>query len=97
MNSTWLKYVITTKNLGTKKYRLSNFAEAIRYLNDALKFIKEREKEEAEYIGQYVDNITEDTWVLLTEFKLEKNVRNINDYQAKRFAKWLANNQRNGK
>ena len=89
MNSTWLKYVITTKNLGTKKYRLSNFAEAIRYLNDALKFIKEREKEEARYIGQYVDNITEDTWVQVTEFKLEKGVRNINDYQAKRFAKWL--------
>lgn len=97
MNSTWLKYVITTKNLGTKKYRLSNFAEAIRYLNDALKFIKEREKEEAKYIGQYVDNITEDTWVQVTEFKLEKGVRNINDYQAKRFAKWLANNQINSK
>ena len=89
MNSTWLKYVITTKNLGNR-YRLSKFAEAIRYLNDALKFIKEREKEEAEYIGKYIDNITEDTWVQVTEFKLEKGVRNINDYQAKRFAKWLA-------
>ncbi len=92
MNSTWLKYVITTKNLGDERRRLGKFAEAIRYLNDALKFIKEREKEEAEYISKYVDRITEDTWVLLTEFKLEKRVRNINDYQAKRFAKWLINN-----
>ena len=92
MNSTWLKYVITTKNLGGYRNRLSHFAEAIRYLNDALKFIKEREKKEAKYISQYVREITDDTWVLLTEFKLEKGVRNMNDYQAKRFAKWLINN-----
>ena len=86
MNSAWLKYCITTQNLGNKG-RLSHFAETIRYLNDALKFIKKREQEEAKWLGQYVE-ITDDMWAALSDWKLEKGVRNINDYQAKRFAKW---------
>lgn len=87
MNSAWLKYVITTQHLGDARQRLGHYAEAIRYLNDALKFIKEREKEEAKWLSQYVD-ITDDMWAALSDWKLEKGVRNINNYQAKRFAKW---------
>lgn len=87
MNSTWLKYCITTQNLGDGKKRLTHFAETVRYLNKALKFVKEREEDEAKWLGQYVE-ITDDMWAALSEWKLEKNVRNINDYQAKRFAKW---------
>ena len=94
MNSTWLKYVITTKNIGSYNLKTSTFAQAIRYLNDALKYIKEREAEELTYLTKYVNNINDDTWVLLTEFKLEKNVRRMNDYQAKRFAKWLRINNK---
>lgn len=90
MNSTWLKYVITTQNLGSSRYRLSKFAETVRYLNDALKFVKEREIEEAKYLSQYVE-ITDDMWVALSEWKLAKGVRVINDYQAKRFAKFIKN------
>lgn len=89
MNSTWLKYVITTQNLGGR-HRLSHFAETVRYLNDALKFVKERETEEAKYLSQYVE-ITDDMWVALSEWKLSKGVRVINDYQAKRFAKFINN------
>ena len=86
MNSTWLKYCITTQNLGGNG-RLSHFADTIRYLNDALKFIKKREIEEAKWLSPYV-KITDDMWAVLSDWKLEKGVRNINDYQAKRFAKW---------
>lgn len=87
MNSAWLKYVITTQHLGDTRRRLGHYAEAVRYLNDALKFIKKREEEEAKWLGQYVE-ITDDMWASLSEWKLEKGVRSINDYQAKRFAKW---------
>ena len=87
MNSAWLKYVITTQHLGDTRRRLGHYAEAIRYLNDALKFIKKREEEEAKWLSQYVE-ITDDMWASLSEWKLEKGVRSINDYQAKRFAKW---------
>lgn len=87
MNSAWLKYVITTQHLGDTRRRLGHYAEAIRYLNDALKFIKKREEEEAKWLSQYV-TITDDMWASLSDWKLEKGVRGINDYQAKRFAKW---------
>lgn len=87
MNSAWLKYVITTQHLGDTRRRLGHYAEAIRYLNDALKFIKKREEEEAKWLSQYVE-ITDDMWASLSDWKLEKGVRSINDYQAKRFAKW---------
>lgn len=87
MNSAWLKYVITTQHLGDTRRRLGHYAEAIRYLNDALKFIKKREEEEAKWLSQYV-TITDDMWASLSDWKLEKGVRSINDYQAKRFAKW---------
>lgn len=87
MNSTWLKYVITTQNLGDGRRKLAHFANTIRYLNDALKFIKEREEEEAKWLSRYIE-ITDDMWAALSEWKLEKGVRSINDYQAKRFANY---------
>ena len=87
MNSTWLKYCITTQNLGCGRKRLTHFAETVRYLNKALKFVKEREEKETKWLSQYVE-ITDDMWAALSNWKLEKGVRNINNYQAKRFAKY---------
>lgn len=89
MNSTWLKYVITTQNLGGGRSRLSNFAETVRYLNKALAFVKKREATEREFLSVYVKDITDETWVALSEWKLATGVRKINDYQAKRFARSL--------
>lgn len=90
LNSVWIKYAITTQNLGYSG-RKGSFAEFIRFLNKALEFVREREKTELELISKYVPNIADDSeWpVKLSEWKLENNVRNINDYQAKRFAKTL--------
>ena len=90
MNSVWLRYVITTRNLGGYG-RMGQYAEVIRYLNKALDFVKEREIEEKGLIEQYYPALSSDPdWpVKLSEWKLEHNVRNITDYQAKRFAKTL--------
>lgn len=90
MNSVWLKYVITTRNLGGRG-RMSNFAEVARYLNKALDFVKKREKEERALIEKYYPALDEDPeWpAVLSEWKLQHGVRNITDYQAKRFAKTL--------
>lgn len=94
MNSVWLQYVITTRNLGGSG-RMNHFAEVIRYLNKALKFVREREKTELELIEKYVPCISSvsDWPVKLSEWKLALGVRNITDYQAKRFAKTLNNEQ----
>lgn len=89
MNSVWLKYVITTRNLGGRG-RMSHFAEVARYLNKALEFVKEREKEECSLIEKYLPALSEDSeWpAKLSEWKLEKGVRKITDFQAKRFVKY---------
>lgn len=90
MNSVWLSYVITTRNLGySAKNRLGSFAEVIRYLNKALKFVRQREEEEKALIEKFSPGLTNDeNWpVKLSEWKLENNVRNITEYQAKRFVK----------
>ena len=91
LNSVWLKYVITTKNLGGYG-RMSNYAEVIRYLNKALAFVKEREKTEQALIEKHFPQLLDNPeWAAeLSEWKLAKGVRQITDYQAKRFAKHLA-------
>lgn len=88
LNSVWIKYAITTQNLGYSG-RKGSFAEFIRFLNKALEFVREREKTEFELISKYIPNIADDSeWpVKLSEWKLANNVRSITDYQAKRFAK----------
>lgn len=90
MNSVWLKYIITNRNLGFSG-KMGHYAEAIRYLNKALEFVREREKTEQALIEQYAPRLADDAeWsVKLSEWKLEKKVREITDYQAKRFAKFL--------
>ena len=91
MNSVWLEYVITTRKLG-KAGRMGNYAEVIRYLNKALEFVRKREITEKSLIEKYYPKLDkiEDWPVKLSEWKLEKDVRNITEYQAKRFAKKLA-------
>lgn len=94
MNSAWLKYVITTRNLGNYG-RLGHYAETIRYLNKALEVIKKREKVEQALIEQYIPRLADDReWpAKLSEWKLEKGVRTITNYQAKRFSKHLMENR----
>ncbi|HEY5588223.1 MAG TPA: hypothetical protein VIK86_04615, partial [Candidatus Paceibacterota bacterium] len=94
MNSVWLKYAITNRNIGNWRIggRPVNFAYAIKYLNIALQHIKQREKSEFNSIIKYYTQLEEThEWQrLLSEWKLEKQVKEITEYQAKRFVKWLS-------
>ena len=64
-----------------------SYAYSMRYLNKALKYIREREKEECRLLSQYME-LPKEWQVSLSEWKMEKNVYTITDYQAKRFAKY---------
>ena len=94
MNSVWLNYVLSNKNLGgwsVGGYGV-NYEYALRYIGKALEFIREREDTEAENIrlagGEFI--LTDPDWpVALSEWKMEKEVRNITEYQAKRFVKYM--------
>lgn len=92
MNSVWLNYVLSTKSIHGWQVtgKEVNYAYALRYIGKALEFIKEREKTERENIilagGEAI--LADPDWpVALSEWKLTKGVRNLTEYQAKRFVK----------
>ena len=89
LNSVWLTYAIQNRKVG--KWRLGgetvSYAYSVRYLNKALELVKKREMEERKLIGQFI-KLPNEWQVLLSEWKLEKNVHTITEYQAKRFAKY---------
>ena len=96
MNSVWLLYAINNKKLGGWKLdgKEVTYAYAIRYLNTALDYIRDREKKEKELLDAIDPKICEDPdWpVKLSEWKLsndERPVREMNEFQSKRFARSL--------
>lgn len=95
MNSVWLEWVITNRKLGGWSIggKEVNYAYAIRYLKKAMDYITRREKLEKELLDKMNPAICKDPeWPLrLTEWKLEKGVRTLSPYQAKRFAKYITN------
>ena len=91
LNSVWVKYAIQNKKVGRLVIGgiVVSYAYAMRYLNKALEYLREREKTEAALLSKYME-LPEEWEVYLSEWKLEKNVHEITDYQAKRFAKYMA-------
>lgn len=91
MNSVWLTWVINTKSLGgwTINDHVVNYAYAIRYLNTALDFVRQREVEEKTFIDAIDPSICTDIeWpLMLSKWKLSAGVRKITLHQAKRFVK----------
>lgn len=90
---TWIKYVITTGNIGdwcVGRATLS-YAEALQYLNKILEYLRERDKDVP---GMLRDAGLED-WMqehtdwdaTLTEWRIANQVRRMTPTQAKRFAK----------
>lgn len=92
MNSCWLRHAIMTKNLGGWEVEgtLIDYSYAIRYLNIALEYVTRREETEAKLIAEHLTDKTlndiPDWPAHLSEWKLDKGVRTITPYQAKRFA-----------
>lgn len=88
MNSIWLSYYVQTKKMGAYA---EDYAKMIKHFKRAIEILKEREAEEIAYIKKYfpeADQIPE--WeIKLSHWKLNHNIRFINDFQAKRIAKYL--------
>lgn len=93
MNSVWIEWAITTKTLGGWSIggKSVNYAYAIRYMKKALDFIRAREEKEKILLDAIDPAICrEPEWpVKLSEWRLEKGVRELTEFQAKRFAKAL--------
>ncbi len=92
MASTWLDYILSTKQ--TQGWRvggqLVDYAYALRYIGEALAFIRKREITEKENIiaagGSHI--VSDPDWpVAVAEWKMATGVRDLNAYQARRFVK----------
>lgn len=102
MNSVWLTWAITTQSLGNWRIKGEKvlYSYAIKYLNTALDYIKDREAEEKAAIDTIDENICKDadwplhlTWwkMMLSRDKDARSVRKITPFQAKRFVTWIKN------
>jgi len=88
LNTVYLRYIIVNRKMPNKYFSgRTNFSSFLPYLNTAMDFLKEREEKEEELISAYA-TLKENWQILLTGWKLENNVHEVTDYQAKRFAKW---------
>lgn len=94
MNSVWLSWAITQRKLGSWEIggQSVDYAYGIRYLKTAMGFIRKREEQEKELLDAVDAAVCRNPdWpVLLSEWKLDKGVRAITPYQAKRFAKAMS-------
>lgn len=99
LNSVWVTYAITNKK--TKDWQIGgatvDYAYTIKYLNRILNYLKQREILELNELTNIDLNFFKlkkegEEWeILLSEWKLEKNVHELTRYQAKRFINWLRN------
>ena len=92
LNTVYLKYILTNRKMPRKYSVGANFSYIIPYLNTAMDYLKKREAEEEALISP-LTALSEDWQVKLSEWKIEHNVHQITEYQAKRFAKWYQLNK----
>ena len=92
LNTVWLEWCINNQKLGNWVIggQAVDYAYGIRYLKTALDHVRSREADEAIKIGSIDKAVLKDPdWpVKLSLWKMEAGVRQISDYQAKRFVKY---------
>lgn len=88
LNSVYLKYAIQNRKMGgwSRGGETVEYADSIRYLNAALEYIRNRETEEAEMLGKYME-LYQDWQVDVSEWRLEHNYHRLTYARAKKFAK----------
>lgn len=88
LNTVYIKYIITNRKLPNKFFRGSiNFSYLLPYMNKAMEYLKQREEKEESLISKYTKLLP--NWqIALTDWKIQNNVHEMTEYQAKRFAKW---------
>ena len=89
--SSILKHFMETKKIGS--YFGANYAYAIKYLHKALKYIRDRERNNFIKISAYLRkdvSALPHIDLILMDWKFNNKVREITDRQAKRFANYLS-------
>lgn len=95
LNSVYVSYAIQNRKIGgwQRANEIVDYASSIPYLNMALQYLREREKEEAAILMKYMQLY--DGWqVELSEWRLKHNYHRLTDTRAKKFMKYIMS--RNG-
>lgn len=83
LNSIYLRYVVRSRNLGGWS---KDYAYAMRYINNAIEYLDERERQEADMLRAYMDLY--DGWQMdVSEWRLEHDYHSLTPTRAKAFAK----------
>lgn len=87
LNSVYVLYAIQNRKIGGWKSGsvYFDYASSIPYLNTALVFLREREKEEAAMLEKYME-LYPDWQVDLSEWRMEHQYHRLTDKRAKKFA-----------
>lgn len=88
LNSVWIRYAITNKktggfNIGNQSV---NYTTAVPYLQKALQYLDEREREEAELLEKFMV-LYPDWQIDLSEWKMANQFHRLTERRAKRYAK----------
>lgn len=88
LNTVWIQYVLQTGHIGVwcVAGAALSFAGAIPYLQKAMEFLREREKEEEKLLGKYME-LYPGWQVDLSEWRMEHSYHRLTDARAKKFAK----------
>lgn len=88
LNTVWVTYAITNRKMGSWEIGRTtvDYAASISYLNKALEYLKEREKEESALLSRYME-LYPDWQVDLSEWKIKNDIHKLTDTRAKKFAK----------
>lgn len=96
LNSVVLEWVIHNRELGDWHIggQKVSYAYGIKYLKNALEYVRVREADEKDLINAVDPAVCEDPdWPLkLSDWKMEHKVHTMTPYQAKRFVKWFRSN-----
>ena len=88
LDSVRLRYAIANRKVTAWRIGRCNvdYAAALRYLNNALEYLDEREKEEKEMLLKYVEGLPENWQVTLTLWRKEHGYHTLTEARAKKWA-----------
>jgi len=87
LDSVRVRYVIVNRKINGLRIggQMIDYAMALKYLNKALAYLLEREKEEEKMLRKYADELPDNWQVKLATWRREKGYHSLTNTRAKAF------------
>lgn len=70
----------------------NHFASQVKHLNEMLKTLRIRERQDRKWILRYVKSLPNEWEVIQSEWRMNNDYRNVSEFRAKQFARYLSEN-----